>query len=375
MTQLLKRSESSRPARRLTYYRIRRRVLKWRTLANARRSLPSILGVLSDGACARDARGWKLHWMTWAGSSALDTAPFPIGTRVVAGVGPDEGPALVIKIPSTCADIRQLRRGHDAIASIRTSPDIGDWNNLVANCVAEANDADRLFFVEAVLPGINAQELLVTIPEVELLRRAAHSIRGLHDATSVPVVVDADAFARWVGEPLRRVRHVLTAAHGAGHWKRALEALEGALREALLGRVLLAGWVHGDFWLGNVLMQPQGDRVTGVIDWDRARPAEVVAHDVVHLLLVHRMFAAPAQRFFGETVHSFLTGQEWSADERRVLSEAELPFSPRDTAGQNALVLLCWIRRMLMDMEATDSPPSKLWVSRNIDVVLSHFQH
>jgi len=374
MTQLLKRSESSRPARRLTYHRIRRRVLKWRTLANARRRIPNILSILSASACVKVSRDWKLHWIRWTGASALDNSALPIGTRVVAGVGPDEGPALVIKLPSTYADMRRLRREQHAITSIRTSPGIGEWSRLVPGCATEGNSQGQAFFVEGVLPGIDARELLVATSEVDLLCRAAQAISGLHRVTSAPVVVEAETFTRWVVGPLRRVREVVAATHGVDASRQPFEALERVLQHALMGRVLLAGWIHGDFWLGNVLMHPRDERVTGVIDWDRARPAEVVAHDIVHLLLVRRMYADQAQQNFGETVRSFLNGAGWSADELRVLNEAELPFPPRDATGQDALVLLCWIRRMVMDIEVTDSPPSNWWITRNIDAVLAHFQ-
>jgi Ser/Thr protein kinase RdoA (MazF antagonist) len=128
--------------------------------------------------------------------------------------------------------------------------------------------------------------------------------------------------------------------------------------------------VHGDFWLGNVLVGGEGGDVTGVIDWDRAGRHELSAHDLVHLLLVTRMYARP-QRQFGEEVASFLGGAGWDADELEVLGGADLPFPATDRSGQRLLVLLAWLRRVVADLDSVDLPPSQSWIERNIEIVLS----
>jgi aminoglycoside phosphotransferase (APT) family kinase protein len=356
----------------MTYYRIVRRMRKWRDMANARRRIAGILSELP--AAVRDDGGarWKLHWITWTGSSALDTNYPPMGTRVAAAVGPEERPAFVLKFPSTDAEARGLRRQQRAMALIRESPSIGAWRELIPSVAEEESSAGRTFFIETALPGRNADELIQTVPRVELLCQAARIIRGLHEGTGVAVLVDEDAFRRWVSDPLGRLRRVGQDVRPGRDWRGELVVVQEELREALLGRVVWSSWIHGDFWLGNVLMQHESEVVTGVIDWDRAGPAELAVQDIVHLLLVARMYARPTQCFFGDVVRAFLDGAVWTADERQVLSEADLPFSIADPRGHRTLVLLCWIRRVLSDLDGTDSPPNELWVMRNIESVLAH---
>lgn len=372
MNRLEPRSRAARVRQRMTYYRLVRRMKKWRSLADARRRIPAILSELSSTLGVEGAGRWMLHWITWTGSSALDTRYPPMGTRVAAAVGPERGPALVVKFPGAAADIRGLRRQQRAMRSIRESPSIGDWRDLVPSLAQEGRTAGRAFFVETALPGRCADTLIQTVPRVELLGLAARTIRGLHQGTGAGVVVDDDAFRRWVSEPLGRLRRISPAGHAGHDWSVELVRVEEELRQALLGRAVWSSWVHGDFWLGNVLMQPESGRVTGVIDWDRAGPGELAAHDVVHLLLVARMYARPTQCFFGDVVGSFLAGAAWTAEELRILRETDLPFSIADATGHRALVLLCWIRRVLSDVDGSDSPPNELWINRNIDGVLAH---
>lgn len=297
-----------------------------------------------------------------------------MGTRVVAAVGLEEGPVLVIKLPSIDAETRALRRQQHAMKTIRESPSIGEWRKLIPRSVHEGRSAGRAFFVEQALPGRSAYELLESHSRVELLCQAARMIRGLHERTGIGVMADTDAFRCWVSAPLVRLRRVGEEAPGTRDWSGALASMEEELHETMVGRIVWRSWIHGDFWLGNVLMQPsQG--VTGLVDWDRAGPAELAFQDVIHLLLVTRLFAHPTQTFFGEVVSGFLNGAVWTDEEQQVLSEADVPFPASDTRGQRALVLLCWIRRMLSDLDATDSPPSDLWIRRNIDVVLEHVRH
>jgi aminoglycoside phosphotransferase (APT) family kinase protein len=355
----------------MEYYRLFRRARKWRSLAVARRWIPRILADLPDAVRVEGTGLWKIHWITWTGSSALDTRTPPMGTRVVVAVGPEERPVLVIKLPSTDAETRGLRRQQHAMKTIRESSSIGNWRNLIPSSAHEGCSAGRTFFVEKALPGRSAYDLLDIVSPAELLCQAAREIRGMHECTGNAVMVDADAFRCWVSEPLDRLRRLVQKADGPRDWGGALDSLEDELHEALVGRVVWRSWIHGDFWLGNVLMEPN-EGVTGLVDWDRAGPAEPAFQDVVHLLLVARLFARPTQSFFGEVVAAFLSGAVWTPDELQVLSEADLPFSASDARGQRALVLLCWIRRMLSDMDATDSPPGHLWITRNIDVVLEH---
>ena len=51
---------------------------------------------------------------------------------------------------------------------------------------------------------------------------------------------------------------------------RSIERLERWLRKSLSVPEMEVGWTHGDFHLGNVLIDDRDDRIVGVVDWGRA---------------------------------------------------------------------------------------------------------
>lgn len=46
-----------------------------------------------------------------------------------------------------------------------------------------------------------------------------------------------------------------------------------------------AVFVHGDYWLANVLFEPGREEVCGIIDWERARPQGLAGFDALHLVM------------------------------------------------------------------------------------------
>jgi aminoglycoside phosphotransferase (APT) family kinase protein len=119
--------------------------------------------------------------------------------------------------------------------------------------------------------------------------------------------------------------------------------LESDLGDALLGRRLAVSWIHGDFAPGNILFGGAPVRVTGIVDWELARPADLPLVDVVSLLLAARMQSS--RRELGRIVSDWLAGARWTAAEQRILDEAGAAL-PGETVDARALVLLCWLRHV-----------------------------
>ena len=89
---------------------------------------------------------------------------------------------------------------------------------------------------------------------------------------------------RWVDAPLGELlRH--TAVQGRSAYR--LERLRDELHAALDTGSSPAAWIHGDFWLGNLLFY-RTLRPTGIVDWEASAPLELPLHDVLHLLLYTR---------------------------------------------------------------------------------------
>ena len=102
----------------------------------------------------------------------------------------------------------------------------------------------------------------------------------------------------------------------------ALDALSAA-RSRLARRSAACTAVHGDFWMGNLLLA--GDQITGVCDWEHFRPAGPPTADLARLVLAsvtyldrhtrpgHRVRRLPGLRAHGlsENVRYVLTSSGW----------------------------------------------------------------
>lgn len=359
---------------RLTFYRICRRLKKWHSLTKGRRQAQAILSSLESQSDLGWTTAWAVHWAEWTGNTALNTrnAP-PTGSRILVAVGPADGqPMVILRLPGASFETERLQRQQRDLAAIHAEAREGAWRRFVPRPVATGSTAGQFFAAEQALPGRVAQVRYQTTPSVQLLCRASEAIQELHRQTASSMLVDAKVIRRWVDDRLQSIQHVVEGVCGISSYTRAFGFLATELNRVLYNRSLNVGWVHGDFWLGNVLIDPDSGDVTGIVDWDRAGREELPAHDYIHLLLVTRMYTEQG-RSFGEVVHSFLSGAGWTADELCVLNGVDLPFSTDDDYGQRMLVLLCWIRRMVVDLNSVESRPSRSWIRRNSDVVLSLF--
>jgi Ser/Thr protein kinase RdoA (MazF antagonist) len=180
-------------------------------------------------------------------------------------------------------------------------------------------------------------------------------------------VVDDALFAAMVDDPIARVQQAPSPALHVSRDAEACTRLRAELREELLGRTVPAGLVHGDLWLGNILVDARSGSVCGIIDWDLAHEPGLVHADVMHLLLATR--AAQANMEMGEVVVRTLASDEWAPHERAALD---------GTAGLGAcslatrtLLLLAWLAHVSgLPEKSVRYKKSLVWRARNTELVL-----
>lgn len=335
---------------------------RWRNrrhLAGARALVPAILPRIPPPADAPPPASWAVQRLV----------PTVNELTVVTLGPPERPPAAVLKLPRSDAAVTNVRRQGMVLATLQADPCLGAWHALLPKRLAEGEIAGQVYAVEQVLPGVDARQVLSDpATRARLLGAAAAAIGLLHRRTTAAVVVDAGILERWVERPLRLVRGVTAARPGAGGGRRAIERLAAELRDALAGRTLAVSWVHGDFAPGNILATPDGATLTGIVDWESARPADLPLLDLLQLLLSTRM--SVQGRELGDVVRALLDGSEWSPDEQALLDAARSAL-PGDAVEMRALVLLCWLRHVAANLaKSTHYAGHRLWVAKNIETVL-----
>ena len=304
-------------------------------------------------------------WRTLAHRLAIAAlAAAPLWRLLPTVPGPDPGPGVPEALRERVAGCRvvTLHHSRDLDASvvltlIPPGPSDATVVAKVASCPASRArlglEADRLVALSTVPLGSAARAPLPqTLAFVDDGRRAALVTTGcpgtsalvrFHRACTrrqMPAVVGGDlrAAGRWLAEfqrdtasgrgrlcptdPGLQTQLALGPAAGDPSLPAALDVLSAARSRLAL---LSAPWtaVHGDFWMGNVLVAD--GRVTGVCDWERFRPAGPPTADLARLVLAGVTYldrhsrpgrpvrGLPGLRAHGlsENVRYALTGSGW----------------------------------------------------------------
>jgi aminoglycoside phosphotransferase (APT) family kinase protein len=289
----------------------------------------------------------------------IDDAVATSTDMAVLRLAPPSGPATaVLKLPLTPAAARGLARETRALAEIHGDPRLGEWRALLPRPLAAGTARGRPYRIDSVLRG-----RAPTATTVELQAGAAAAIHALHAATASAVRGEAMA-GRWIDAPLRELER-----HGAPDAR--VRHLRDELHRALAGRRLTAGWIHGDYWLGNVLLDGRAARPAGIVDWEAAAAPEPPLHDVLHLVVWGRRMTTGEQ--LGPIVRRQLAGGGWTPHERALLDRYAAWCGDGALTERHA-VLLYWLRQVALharQQSRIGGARHRLWERRNVHPVLA----
>lgn len=332
--------------------------------SRARAALDAALGLVPSALAAvpqADPRagGWEVLDADWTST----------GTAVVR-LGPPGGqPVALLRIsPSGAARLPHETRVLHELAAAKLPAPIAA---ALPRRLAAGTVSGSAYAVDALVPGVPADTL-----ETDAEAWAAVSgttvglLTSLHQATATRIVCDDDQLHAWVDAPLD------VLAQGAARWHllaptSRIAALRERLRAALRGVVVEAGWVHGDLWSGNLLVDPSTRAVTGVVDWDLAASPDLPLLDVLHLLLHHRRAVSGQET--GQVVADVVRGRaSWDAHERALLDRSRWCLPDGGPADED-LVLLAWLRHVAaisLQQRRYVAHSVRAWELRNVHRVL-----
>lgn len=327
-------------------------------MLRVRRLTPGILDRLSPlDLGAGGARG---------GWTSVGTRRTLTGVAVLAVGYRGLPPSLIVMLPQTDAGATRLRRHAEVAAALRREPRLQGWSALVPRPIEEGVIAGQYYLASQALPGTPAVALLSDpIERSQLLVHATRTITDLHERTAQLATIGPALLERWIDFPVLAIRRALEANRYGADAFVALDDLRERLRASVAGRRVKIGWIHGDFWPGNLLVSANG-AISGIIDWDRAAADELPGHDALHVVLYTKKLIQGVE--LGAVICSALRNSE-------SMLLRGVPGAHKEGASTEidarTMLLLYWLRFVAASLAQSGYfAANKSWVKQDIVNVL-----
>ncbi len=324
--------------------------------------LPGITSQLSRELGNSTVNGLKLQKVV---DNHTDTIIFFLG-------GSDGQTPVVVKISPSWKEAASLKKQDENLAMLKRIDELGDWRGLLPKIITSGEVKGRAYFVEYAMPGTSLANILFgQNMNWDLVSRAAEKINVLHRSTSHSIYVNKQIIRAWVDEPFENLIFQFFDGNIPAQYQTAISNIRNKLYADLIDRELYVSWIHGDYSPANILVNPSGYNVTGIVDWDLARTNELPQLDLMHLLISIRMERTQSE--LGHVVSSLLKNQDWEPAEINLLRSAsqgmyESFVTPHD------LLLLTWLRHINANLSKTSRFDHQgRWVQENFSTVLQLF--
>jgi aminoglycoside phosphotransferase (APT) family kinase protein len=222
----------------------------------------------------------------------------------------EDQPGYAAKVPTTAVAARMVQREAMTLSSFDRER-LGTLNVTIPQVAEVVEHGGWPVLVTTALTG-------------RVMLASYHEWR--HTARPSSVKADFDAAGRWLAEwhlhastgktnlggMIEGVATEVTRRFGADSV--TAEDIEHlfALRARLDGQRAGRGVVHGDFWMGNLLMRD--GQVSGVIDWENSRPDGLLTRDLARFVIAYSLYldrhTLSGRRVSG---HAGLRAGEWGA--------------------------------------------------------------
>jgi aminoglycoside phosphotransferase (APT) family kinase protein len=270
---------------------------------------------------------------------------------------------LRVAINATGAStLARHRRALDTIAGLKG---LDGWRPLVPAVLAAGEVDGRPWVLEERLRGRDGRTLVDHRELPVLVADATDAICALHRATAAEVRVGDDLFGRWVRTPLEEIARLLRTRRTDLIDRSSLVRLGDELHRDLVGRSVSTSFTHGDYWLGNLLVD-ETPRVQGILDWEQADAEVPSAVDVMHLVLSTRCLHR--RQPIGAAVVELLDHDAWEPWEQRVLARTT---GDSGIGSGRTLLLITWIRHVYANLVKADRyKRARCWAAANVDRVV-----
>lgn len=286
----------------------------------------------------------------------------------------DGGVDAFLKLADTPGGAAGLDRERRVLAALASQPRLAELRPMLPE-VIDAGQADGWsFLLQRAVPGVTAtRHLQDPAHRGRILPQAARFASAIHGSVPGRRPIGQPELAAWIDNPVAAVQSVLGSRRASAEDGRTVDRLAEELRATVGGWNADLGWIHGDFWSENLLIDPANGAVTGVVDWDSADEMNLAAHDQLHLILYGRKTLRGSE--LGDEVCRAMSDEPaWDSAERPAIDAAigglEGRAGERDTLRQ--VVLLYWLRQVMMNLVRQPAATRRRrWVDENVRSVLA----
>ncbi len=303
---------------------------------------------------------------SWKGQQVIST----VTDITVVALGPaGQPPQALLKLAHSREAAADLQRQARVLSTLRADPRLADWDVLLPTLLAQGQVADQYYVIEAILPGVDARQVLYSAQtRSRMLASAARAIGELHRRTAAAIRPTPELLGTWIDRRLEIIQGCIASGGKENRYTAKLPRIKDTLYWSLAGREVSVGWIHGDYGPGNILVIPDGKQVTGVVDWGLASPEDLPLLDLAHLLLSTRMYLQG--RELGDVIRRLIDREDWT-EEELALFQVEQRQLPGEQIDLHSLLIFAWLRHITSNL--TKSPHYAnhwLWITRNIKGVL-----
>ena len=265
----------------------------------------------------------------------------------VVGVLVLETPEAVVRVAVGPA-AAEIDGAADALTALRAAEPAATVVDRLPTILARGRSGLAEWSAERRLPGAPASfplEDWLLVDAVDFLVEL-HAVGG---GGEMPLAAQAETVASVCGDEEAR----------------ELRRLAAALMDELASLPL--GFVHGDFWLRNLLVE--GRRLVGVVDWDSGGPGRLPLVDLLQLLVVAREPLRPHD-WGPAVVHRLLPWADAGGDDAGRTYCRRIGFEP-DRRVLRALVAAYWLDRLAYQLLRHPTRARRPeWVQRSVSGVL-----
>lgn len=186
---------------------------------------------------------------------------------------------LVVKVGTDRASADDLRAECRTLAALQADRSLEEWWPYLPERLVSRPAGRRPYSVDASPSRTTAWMARDPALRDASLADALAVIGDLHRRSLRREVATEATVRRLLGGRQASVETTWPRGGARGEDGARMRRLGAALTRSMVGRTVELGWVHGDYWLDNVLVEPESGKVVRVIDWGEAACDDLVGRD------------------------------------------------------------------------------------------------